>query len=264
MLGRDTADHLLWWERLFLWRAYWLGLSVLLGLLLVVAAFCLLARLPYFEIRRVVITGDVQKANVAVIRAHTGARVKGSFWNLNLLGTQKMFEQVPWVRHAIVHRQFPDTVRVQLEEQIPAAVWQSEGGGGYVNGFGEVFEADDADAPDDLPVLIGGDGQSARMMSMYAALEQTVTQQQSKIQELELSQGGLWRLEMEPGLEIELGRGSEQELQARLRHFFEGFPQIFPEKSAKEALQMIASADLRYQKGFSVKPRSGVAVTKVK
>ena len=84
---------------------------------------------------------------------------------------QRRFEQTPWVRRALLHRQFPGTLRVQIEEQVPAAWWQDEDSTAFVNGFGEVFEANASDIPDDLPVFKGQEDQSGRIMNMYVALE---------------------------------------------------------------------------------------------
>ena len=145
---------------------------------------------------------------------------------------------------------------MQIEEQVPAAWWQGEDTTTFVNGFGEVFEANATDIPDDLPVFKGQEEQSQRMMNMYVALEREAMQQNMKIREIGLSRGGAWSVTLDGGARLELGRGSDRDLQTRLQRFFMGLVQIYPDKPAREALLMIASADLRYQNGFSLRLRT--------
>ena len=60
-----------------------------------------------------------------------------------------MFEAVPWVREARVQREFPNRLRVTLEEHQAVAWWGQAGSGYLVNRLGEVFEAspDEGDGP---------------------------------------------------------------------------------------------------------------------
>lgn len=212
---------------------------------------------PLFDWRRVSVSGDVSRVSLQALKNQTIGSLDGNFWTLNLHTAQRRFEQAPWVRRALLHRQFPDTLRVQIEEQVPAAWWQGEDGTTFVNGFGEVFEANATDVPEDLPVFKGQEDQSQRMMNMYVALEREVVQRSMKIREIGLSRGGVWSIILDGGARLELGRGSDRDLQARLQRFFTGLVQIYPDKPAREALLMIASADLRYQNGFSLRLRTG-------
>lgn len=214
---------------------------------------------PFFDWRHVTVSGDVARVNLQALKNQTASSLDGNFWGLNLHAAQRRFEKTPWVRRALLHRQFPGTLSVQIEEHIPAAWWQEEDSTTFVNGFGEVFEANPADIPEDLPVFKGQEDQSQRIMNMYVALEREAVQRGMKVQEIGLSRGGAWSATLDGGVHLELGRGSDRDLQSRLQRFFAGLVQIYPDKPAREALLMIASADLRYQNGFSLRLRAATA-----
>ena len=114
------------------------------GALLVIAALILwLARQPFFAIRAITVDGDVGRNSVSTIRANAAPRLAGNFMTLDLGAVRSAFETVPWVRHAIVQRVWPNRLRVRLEEHRPVALWSGGDAAGekLVNSFGEVFEA---------------------------------------------------------------------------------------------------------------------------
>ncbi len=249
--------------RLALSRRGGMAAVVFMLLLALVLAATLVMRLPYFEIRRVVIEGDTKHSDMLALRANAGAGLVSNFWNLNSSDLQAYFESLPWIRKAVIRRQFPDTVRISLEEHQPAAIWQGDMENSYVNNFGEIFQADSDNKAEDLPVFKSKLEQSVRVMSMYVALNQLVqSMAHSSVVEIELSKGGLWRMVVAPNTAIELGRGTEYELQERLRKFFLTYRQALALNSGN-ALQALSEVDLRYQRGFSVKLRNSANVIAV-
>lgn len=241
------------------------GLTAVVLMLCIALALvaALMMRLPYFEIRRVVIEGDTKHSDMLALKANAGAGLVNNFWSLKSRDLQTYFESLPWIRKAVIRRQFPDTVRVSLEEHQPAAIWQGDLENSYVNNFGEIFQADSDNKAEDLPVFKSKVEQSVRVMSMYVALNQLVqSMAHSSVVEIELSKGGLWRMVVAPNTAIELGRGTEDELQERLRKFFLTYRQALALNSGN-ALQALSDVDLRYQRGFSVKVRNSANVIAV-
>jgi cell division protein FtsQ len=116
---------------------------VVVAVLMVLAAGLLkLGRLPYFDLQRVQIEGDLTRNNLATVRANTVPRLYGSFFQADLVRSRAIFESVPWVRKAVVRRVWPNQLRVTLEEHQPAAYWrQAHSEDQLVNTFGEVFDA---------------------------------------------------------------------------------------------------------------------------
>ncbi|MGN6830340.1 cell division protein FtsQ/DivIB [Paucibacter sp. M5-1] len=240
------------------------GVSALLlaGLVLAGLALALhqLARLPIFGIRHIQVEGDVMRNSVASLRANAMPHVSGTFLTLNLQQASSAFQAVPWVRTAVVQRVWPNRLRVRLEEHRPAAYWEAKPEGAdaqseasveraLVNSFGEVFEANLGDVEDeDLPVLAGPEGSSAAMLAMWQQLNALSLKLGESARRLDLSGRGSWRLTLEKGAVVELGRGSEAEVLARFGQFAASITQI---RSRYQTA--VLSADLRHHDGYAVR-----------
>ena len=211
-----------------------------------------IARQPMFVLRAIRLEGDVARNNAATVRANAAPRLAGNFFSLNLQAARDAFEAVPWVRQAVVRRVWPNRLAVRLEEHHAAAIWQGEEGNDrLVNSFGEVFDANVGDVEDDgLPAFAGPDGTAAEMLSMYAKLRPVLQHLEQGIDTLHLSGRGSWRVELDGGAEIELGRGSEAEVLARCERFTRTLAQV----TAKYR-QPLEYADLRHADGYAVRLR---------
>jgi cell division protein FtsQ len=226
-----------------------------LGLL--AAALQWLTRAPMFAIRAIQLDGELARNNVATIRANAAPRLAGNFFSVDLQAARTAFEAVPWVRHAVVRRIWPDRLAVTLEEHRPAALWLGdEGSDRLVNVQGEVFEANVGDVEDDaLPSFAGPDGSAAAMLAMYRQIAPLLQRQQIDIDRLHLSGRGSWRVEVDNGAVVELGRGSVEEVAARTERFVRTLPQV-----TGQFRQPLLSADLRHADGYAVRLR-GVTTT---
>ena len=111
-------------------------------------------------------------ANSQTLRNNVAPKLVGNFFTVDLPATRTAFESVPWVRRAVVSREFPDRLRVSLREQQAVALWGYATGSKMLNDLAEVFEANVGEVEqEDLPRLIGPDTQSAHLLDMYRALE---------------------------------------------------------------------------------------------
>ena len=231
------------------------------NLLFTVAALMALAlalngamRLPLFALRAIQVEGEVTRNSISTIRANAAPRLAGNFFTTDLRRDQKAFEAVPWVRQAVVRRVWPNRLSVQLEEHRAVALWASAAGGSdaadkLVNNFGEVFEANLGDVEDDaLPTLHGPEGTSGAMLTLFNRLQPVFATMDARIDTLALSGRGSWRVELDTGAEIELGRGTDDEVIERTQLFIATLPQVTGQ--FQRALQY---ADLRHHDGYAVR-----------
>jgi len=226
-----------------------------------------LARESFFDLRAIHVDGDVARNNVATLRANALPRLTGNFLTLDLQRTRAAFEAVPWVRQAHVHRVWPMKVAVTLEEHKPAAYWETKVDGAetgldrqLVNSFGEVFQANLGDVEDeDLPLLTGPQGSSQSMLRMYQLLIQALRPLDEGVERLDLSGRGSWRATLYKGEVIEIGRGDEAEVLARVRRFVSTISQVV----AGSGSAPLESADLRHADGYAVRLQ-GVKTNPVK
>jgi len=242
-----------------LMRAIANAVFVLAALTVLAWSLWWVVRLPVFAIRAIRVDGEVTRNSATTIRANAAPKLKGSFFTINLAQTRAAFESVPWVRRAVVHRVWPNRLSVRLEEHRAAALWHADDGNDrLVNTQGEVFEANLGDVEDDaLPTFSGPDGSSAQVLAMYQRLQPVFARLDAGIEALSLSGRGSWRAELDSGAEIELGRGSDDEVLARCERFVRTLTQV-----TARYQRPLQSADLRHADGYAVKLK-GVTTTDV-
>jgi cell division protein FtsQ len=238
--------------------------AAVLGVGLCVAAVTAAAlwtvRNPAFAVARITVQGDTAHSNEVILRANVASRLKGNFFTLDLAQARAAFEAVPWVRRAVVRREFPNRLRVTLEEHRSAGFWGADSESRLVNTFGEVFEANTGDAEsEDLPRLIGPDGQGAQVLEVYRNLNALFTPMEASIEELELTGRGGWRMQLDGGAVIEMGRGTSQELLARVKRFTATYTQVLSAYQ-RAGLDRVESVDLRHNEGYAIRLRGVTTV----
>jgi cell division protein FtsQ len=228
------------------------------------AVLCLAAlghwvlRHPFWTVRAIAVQGEVDHQNAVGLRAQLATSMKntlsGGLLALDLQPVKQMFEAVPWVRQAKVQREFPNRLRVTLEEHHAVAWWGESGSGFLVNRLGEVFEAS-PDEGEGLPELIGPAEQSQRVWSLYQRLTQELAKLELGVDRLELSDRGNWRARLDSGALIELGRGEPDELFARMRRLTATISQL-----TQRYPGAVESVDLRYPNGYALRMRGVTTV----
>ena len=179
---------------------------MLLSVILIAGLLWWVIRLPLFAIAGITLVGQVEHNNEVTIRANVTPQLKGDFFTFDLQKTQKIFETVPWVRKAVVQREFPNRLRVELEEHQPVAFWGEESQGRLLNKQGEVFDANWGELEDDkLPQLIGPDNQSAQVLDVYQLIEPEFKRLGLSIRALELTARGSWRAKLANASVVEMG-----------------------------------------------------------
>lgn len=234
--------------------------SLVLGLafagMLVTLGVTWLLQQNLFRLSAIRVGGDLSHNNAVTLRANVVPKLTGNFFTVDLGRAQAAFEGVPWVRRAVVQREFPNRLRVLLQEHQAIAFWGHEGDARLVNSYGEVFEANQGDVEaDDLPLLNGPSGQSAQVLQAYRRLAPVFEKIDMQLTRLELTARGSWRARLDEGIVVELGLGSQDEIYSRAERFAATLTQV----SSKFG-RNLESADLRYSNGYALKLR-GVTTT---
>lgn len=227
-----------------------------------VATVRVVSRSSQFDIQGISVAGDTRHNNSITLRANVAPRIAGTFFTVDLARVRAAFEAAPWVRRAVVHREFPNRLRVTLQEHQPVALWGGEGGPGdarLVNSFGEVFEANLGEVDQDsLPMLSGPEGTGPEVLAMFQAIEPLFEAMEMPMEQLNLSGRGSWSLRLDAGAEIELGRGSTDEVMPRVERLLKTLTQVVSRYG--RAPKAIESADLRHENGYAIRLR-GVSTT---
>ena len=217
-----------------------------------------LVRHPIWSVRAISVHGDVSHQSAVTFRAQLSSQMKtrltSSFLTVDLQQVRQLFESVPWVRKAVVQREFPNRLRVTLEEHEAVAWWGEAGSGQLVNKLGEVFDASPDDS-DGLPELAGPREKSAEVWSLYQLLGGELARLDMGLERLELTERGTWRAELDSGARVELGRGTPDELLERTRRFTGTLSQL-----TERYAGAVQSVDLRYPNGYALRLRGVTTV----
>ena len=215
-----------------------------------------LVRQSLFNLSAISVRGDVSHHNAMTLRANVVPRLEGNFFTVDMARARAVFESVPWVRKAVVQRQFPNRLKVVLQEHQAVAFWGPEGDTRLLNSFGEVFEANQGEVEaEDLPQLNGPPGQAALVLQAFEALAPVFEEFDTVLQQLELTSQGSWHAQLDSGADIELGHGSVEEVRTRSQRFLATLAQV----SSRYGREL-ESADLRYGNGYALKIRGVTTV----
>ncbi|KAF1048951.1 cell division protein FtsQ/DivIB [Xylophilus sp.] len=223
------------------------------------AAVWWVMRNPAFAVGRIVVQGDLAHNSAATLREHVAPRLDGNFFTIDLERTREAFLSAPWVRSATVQREFPNRLRVVIQEHQAVAYWGPASDSTLLNPQGEVFEAEGGDEEDDLPRLQGPAADAPVVLAMYRRLEPVFAPLGMDVEELALSPRGGWRVRTDGDAVIELGGGTPEQVVARTQRFVRTVGEVAAKYGRKpDALE---GADLRHTDGYAVRLRGVTTVT---
>ncbi|MEO8991440.1 MAG: cell division protein FtsQ/DivIB [Nitrosospira sp.] len=165
--------------------------------------------------------------------------VAGNFFTVDLEATRKIFVELPWVRSASVRRIWPQGLEVTLEEHVALARW---GGDALVNFQGEIFNAASDEA---LPEFEGPEASASEMARQYAGFKKMLRPLQQNIARMNLSDRRAWRVHLDNGTILELGR---EQMGLRLERYVQ-----VHDSSIMQLNRRLTYVDLRYPSGFAVR-----------
>ncbi|MGF1865628.1 cell division protein FtsQ/DivIB [Enterovibrio norvegicus] len=148
---------------------------------------------------------------------------------------------LPWVANVAVRKQWPDTLKVNVTEYRPEAVWN---GSQLLDVTGTAFSANPEDvAGKGLVSLHGPEGSEHEVLEAWREMRRILAPTKLEIAALALNERRSWRVVTRDGTRIELGRESREE---RLERFVSLFDEI------NETGRAIQYVDLRYDTGAAV------------
>ena len=216
-----------------------------------------LGRLPIFSIRTVTLHGDLVKSSESALQHAATSAINGTLFTTDLAAIRAALQETPWVRSALVRRQFPNSLRIELGEHTAVALWgdsDDEEDARMLNAHGEIFEANQSDVENDHLVKLNGPDESAKeVLQMFQHLARPFNAASQPLASLSLNERGTWSAKTENNAHLELGAGSPEQVLTRSQSFFQTLPVI----SARlgQSAQALESADLRYQNAYALRLR---------
>ena len=215
-------------------------------------------RQPFFPLAGIKVDGQIPHINVVTLRATVAPQLAGNFFTVDLARARAAFESVPWVRKAVVKREFPNQLRATLIEHVPVAHWGNEDESRLINGFGEVFDANVDEVDDQLPRLAGPVEQAGQVLGMYRVLHPVFDKHELVIDQLTLTSRGSWRVLLDTGATLELGRGKSEDVAVRTERFL--LTVVPVAHLYGRGLDAVEGADLRHNEGYALRMRGVTTV----
>jgi len=201
-------------------------------------------------IKRVQVEGLFKHANSEHLQNKISGQTSGGFFNVDVTEIENAVKEIAWIRSASVRRVWPDTLRILVEEQKAVAVWNKKG---LLNVQGEVFYPGAESVPAGLPELVGPEGSHDILLGQYKQMVSKLEKLDQGIQSLEMDDRYAWRLVLDSGVNLVMGR---TDVDAALDRFIAVF-----DSSLSKKIEEIVHVDLRYTNGFSVRWKSNTVST---
>jgi cell division protein FtsQ len=199
--------------------------------------------------RNVQIAGEFHQITPEHVRRGVSEAVSAGFFTTDVEAVRTAAQNLPWVDQAMVRRVWPDTVIIEVTEQVAAARWGDEA---LLNRRGELFSPHAESIPAHLPLLSGPEPLRRQVMEQYVGMASELARVGRAVARLSVNERRTWVLELDNGVELRLGR---EQTMARLQRFVRSYPRVIAPK-----LDRLQYVDLRYSNGFSVRwqPRDAV------
>ncbi len=195
-----------------------------LGLLLsFLSSFSLFILDPHtLPMTTVQITGNLINTDQKVLQSLVSQVAKGGFFEINPAQIQKTVLTMPWIKNVQVHKQWPNTLNIQIHERIAVARWQELT---IVDDDGQLFavspEMDKEPSGQGnlkLPRFTGPPDSVGEIFERYNQLVPRIASAGLKIHELGCNARKAWYMILDNGMKLRLGSGeSEIQLQRFLK-----------------------------------------------
>lgn len=193
-------------------------------------------------IERVSIGGELSHVNADYLRARLAPLVQGETWlSVSLPELRQRVRGIDWLAEARVSREWPNALTFELFEQVPVARWHDDY---LLNPEGEPFSFGPVTPPAGLPDLAGPPGSGPEVLAYYDALERRFAGLGVEVTQLRLEARGAWRLQLDDGVWVMLGRSDREARLARLGAAWR--------RQLGAQAEQIRYIDLRYPNGVAV------------
>lgn len=222
-------------------RQFFAGCLLMLS---VAGAFALVDHLRDAEtlpVRSVQVDGNLLYQDRQQLMDAMLPHVTGGFFGVDLRQVERAVRDLPWVYAASVRRQWPDSLIVSVDEQVPLAYWGEDA---LLNHFGDVFRPDHVDIGLDLPKLTGRAGRELALIERFLEVHALLRTAGLEVTGISEDARRSWVIHLADGTRILMGRHTDMH---RLDRLARNYSKIASHRQAPAE-----RIDLRYTNGIAV------------
>ncbi|MFU8877156.1 MAG: cell division protein FtsQ/DivIB [Wenzhouxiangellaceae bacterium] len=198
-----------------------------------------------WPIRWLEVEGGLERVTTGQVRAAVADQARRGFFALDMEAVRRDAEALPWVAQALVSRQWPDALVIEVIEHRAVARWNESS---LLSDHGERFEVAGTGGMQGLVRLAGPEQRIEEVFATWRRLTGTLNRRGLELSALELDARGAWTLQLTDGRILLLGRESLTERVARF---------LTVERELDD-IQDLLRIDLRYPNGLAVMRASDV------
>lgn len=191
------------------------------------------------EIRFVRVEGPFVRVSAEQLRARVAEVADRGYFAVDLDEVRVAVEKMAWIRKAVVTREWPDTLRVRVEEYEPVAHWN---GNQMIDRQGKIFDIGMQDPIRGLPQLSGPDEEFDAIVERYQFLDAALRGVGEEIAAFNKDARGSWDARLVGGTELLLG---SRDFSLRVNRYLRVHDRIGVNPRR---------VDLRYPNGLAVLP----------
>ncbi|MFL0810590.1 MAG: cell division protein FtsQ/DivIB [Agarilytica sp.] len=190
------------------------------------------------------IEGEFNFVSRLKLQSEISSQLDGNFVDIDLRQIKIALEKNPWVKSVKIERIWPDSLKLNVNEQMPIARWNDNG---FINREGQLITVKNNSNLAGLPLLSGEEANSSELVKNYVSFTQFLGETDLKINELALDKTMSWSIRLKDNFDLHLGR---ENIQAKLENF-----SLIYTKYLQKNKNDIAAIDMRYENGLAVQWR---------
>ncbi len=200
-------------------------------------------QLMSLPVERVIVTGEMREVSREQLAARVNDSLEGGFLMVDLRRIRDSLESLPWVYRVVIKRRWPNSLEIQVSEQLPIARW---GNAGYLNHAGDLFVPEQAadSGTADLPRLSGPQDSQQEVMARYKIVQDGLRELGLRVMALTMDARGSLQAQLAGGEQLVLGRDNTAQ---RVERFG-----LLYQKELAPGQRQLARVDLRYSNGAAV------------
>lgn len=192
-------------------------------------------------VRKIHAVGSFVHVNEQMLREAVAKAIDGGYFRLDVDKVKLAVEKIAWIETVRVRRVWPDTLSIEVQEQVALA---RLAGGGLVNSRGEVFMPEASTYPEGLPVFISPGGAERKVTEHFLQARGRLSAAGLEISEFHMDARHAISLKLSNGVEVILGR---EAIEGRLQRLVRIYQKTLAGRTGD-----IARIDLRYSNGLAV------------
>ncbi|MDM8561937.1 cell division protein FtsQ/DivIB [Candidatus Marithioploca araucensis] len=196
--------------------------------------------LPMTTVR---IEGHLINTDPQVLQTIVSQVAKGGFFSIDMTTVRLAVLKFPWIKDVQIHRQWPNTLLIQVQERQVIAQWQNKA---LVDDEGYLFNVPLKRKGDlGLPQFYGPPNSVGKILERYNQLAPLVNAYGFSIHEFGYNARQTWYMVLDNGIKLRLSRYDKKN--TRLQRFIKVYHRLLSTQKLPPVY-----VDLRYTNGIAV------------